>query len=114
MLLTNARNTSLKNSTLQSRGPWSRSEHVGEPGPAPPRDRPHVTAASVAVAVERMGTLCTLPGLPESSSTWFWIMLNQAAAVGSPGSDLRLVQLEFLLHYSKRANVRLLCTTFVI
>ena len=80
MLLTNARNTSLKNSTLQSRGHGPST--LGNPARRRRWDRPHVSAASVAVAVERVGTLCTLP---ESSSTCFLIMLNQAAAVGSPG-----------------------------
>ena len=40
-----------------------------------------ITAASVAVAVERVGTACTLP---DSRSTWFWIMSKPAAVVGSP------------------------------
>jgi hypothetical protein len=34
-----------------------------------------------AVTVARVGTACTLP---ESRYTWFWIMSNPAAVVGSP------------------------------
>ena len=35
-----------------------------------------ITAASDAVAVERVGTACTLP---DSRATWFWIISKQAA-----------------------------------
>ena len=56
ILLTNARNTSLEN--LAS---WSTPSVSGNPA----QDRRHksrtTTAASVAVAVERVGTACTLP-----------------------------------------------------
>ena len=59
MLLTKARNTPLMNSAS-----WSITSASGNPAP----DRRHmsqmITAASesVAVAVERVGTACTLPG----------------------------------------------------
>ena len=76
MLLTKERNTSLVN--LAS---WSTTSTSGNPAP----DRKHmsrmIAAASVAVAVERDGTACTLP---DSRSTWFWIMSKPAAVVGSP------------------------------
>ena len=76
MLLTKVRNTSLVN--LES---WSTTITSGKPSP----DRKHMSqlmaAASAAVAVERVGTACTLP---DSRSTWFWIMSKPAAVVGSP------------------------------
>ena len=76
MLLTKARNTSLVN--LAS---WSTTSASGNPAP----DRRHmsrmITAASVAVAVKRVGTACTLP---DSRWTWFWIMSKAADVVGSP------------------------------
>ena len=40
-----------------------------------------IAAASVAVAVERVGMACTLP---DSRSRWSWIMSKSAAVVGSP------------------------------
>jgi hypothetical protein len=40
-----------------------------------------IAAASTAVSGARVGTVCTLP---ESMSTWFWIMSKPAAVVGSP------------------------------
>ena len=61
--LTKARNTSLVNLEL-----WSTTSTSGKPSP----DRRHrsrmISAASVAVAVERVGTACTLP---DRRSTWF-------------------------------------------
>jgi hypothetical protein len=78
MPLAKAWNTALVN--LES---WSTTSTSGKPSP----DRRHmsrlgmISAASAAVAVARVGTACTLP---ESRSTWFWIMSNPAAVVGSP------------------------------
>jgi hypothetical protein len=76
MPLAKARNTALVN--LES---WSTTSTSGKPSP----DRRHmsrmIAAASTAVSVARVGTVCTLP---ESMSTWFWIMSKPAAVVGSP------------------------------
>ena len=69
MLLTKARNTSLVN--LAS---WSSTSTSGNPAP----DRKHM---SRMIAVERVGTACTLP---DSRSAWFWIMSKPAEVVGSP------------------------------
>ena len=41
-----------------------------------------ITAASVAVAAERAGTVRTLP---DSRSTWSWALLKPEAVVGSQG-----------------------------
>ena len=74
--LTKARNTSLMN--LES---CSTKRMSGKPS----SDRRHmsrmISAASSAVAVERVGTACTLQ---DSRSTWFWMMSNPAAGVGRP------------------------------
>jgi hypothetical protein len=74
--LTKARNTSLVN--LES---WSTTSKSGKPSPDRRQMSRIMAAASAAVAAARVGTACTLP---ESRSTWFWIMSNPASVVGSP------------------------------
>ena len=71
MLLTKARNNSLVNLAA-----WSTTTTSGNPA----QDRRHmsrmIAAASVAVAVEYVGTACTFP---DSRWTWFGVMSKSAA-----------------------------------
>ena len=63
MPLTKARNTSLVNL-----GSWSTTNTSGKPSPERRHMSRMMSAASVAVAVARVGTACTLP---DNRSTWF-------------------------------------------
>ena len=57
---------------------------LGKPAPGRRHVSRMIAAASAAVTVERVGTACTLP---DSRSTWFWIMSQPAAIVGGPATQ---------------------------
>ena len=81
-----ARNTSLSLVNLATKlASWSTTRASAKPTPDPADRRQMsrmITAASaVAVAVERVGTACTLP---DRRSTGFWITSKPATVVGNP------------------------------
>ena len=61
-------------------------ERVGKAGAGPQAHVANDYRSSVAVAVERVGTACTLS---DSKPRWFWIMSKPAAVVGSVSAALQ-------------------------